>query len=51
VLVNDSIEYEVKKIELEEKLWSNEKEIGKTKLQVKFEIQKHIKQMLVCVRT
>ena len=41
----------MKHIKLEEKLWSGGKECGRVKLNLGFEIQKHLKQMLVCVRT
>ena len=47
----DGHSLESKNIELEEKLWYKGEECGKVKLRLNFEIEKNIKQMLVCVRT
>lgn len=44
-------EFEIKKIELTEKLWNHGVECGKIKVKLTFEVEKHLKQMLVCVRT
>lgn len=41
----------MKKVVLEEKLWLNGEEKGKVKIKMNFQIEKNIKQMLVCVRT
>ena len=47
----NSKSYEMKKVVLEEKLWLNGEEKGKVKIKMNFQIEKNIKQMLVCVRT
>ena len=49
--MENGICYESRKVEVDEKLWINGKEIGKARLVFIVKNQKYIKQMQVCVRT
>lgn len=42
---------EERKINIDSKIWNNGREAGKAKFSLIFIIQRHIKQMQLCVRT
>jgi hypothetical protein len=47
----NNVPYEERTIKLSQKNWSHGKEVGESDFKLKFMIQKHMKQLQVCVRT